>query len=654
MPSVMPRFQRERCRVAYMAAAAVLLSQVMLMALPQAAQNFAAGKFEPRLPQPRLQQGTHSGRSRGTRDALVVRTALAGVEELMANSGVLIAGAESLPAATELPGAAALLAGIALLGIVAVLATRSSEPRPDGALEEELPPWADMVAVLQDALSGRPFDDVLLNMRARHGDAFRIYVPSLFGETICLMGREANQFVFTSQDKNLDQALGGVVGTAVSGKKTMGTKERKDTESGKIFDKASANFFSNKKALARATTIFTNSSEDFCDRMERDIKPDQNVFEILWTYVVQTNADMLYGNGENAGTIVCRTIDSINKEGLFSPRVRKAGDDLRAVLVESYEDRVKNPEKYQGEDSLFEEFFTLSKGSADPDMLQGFQQFMLTLQLAANGNQLVTIRWLMSHVYADPELLAGVRREVRQKLAEKGPGTTIRSLNLDDLLALQLTNACITEAVRLHSDIPAKLTLRQADVDMEFKGYKVPKGSTIFLYADAVHKDEQYFPKAGNFCPHRYTNPKVFNKMQMDREIVTFGHGRKRCTGELHARAQISALLASFVLRFDMDLQTNEPQNRMPEDHDGPFVFDTANTLCLVNLRRTADSGDLDGKGVLAEQDLVTAASLLSKRNIQLPRADRQTPALADTDAPEASNCPFSRFFRSSDGDAAI
>lgn len=38
-------------------------------------------------------------------------------------------------------------------------------------------------------------------------------------------------------------------------------------------------------------------------------------------------------------------------------------------------------------------------------------------------------------------------------------------------------------------------------------------------------------------------------------------------------------------MRFDMDLVTDEEGNRMPEDHDGPFVFDTANTLKLVNLR---------------------------------------------------------------------
>jgi len=537
-----------------------------------------------------------------------------------------------LPAEGGFPVAAAGAAALALVAVLGVLLSQSAPPREDGAKEEELPPWADMTAVIGDALSGKPFDDVLLRMRERHGDAFRIYVPSLFGETIVLMGREANQFVFTHQDKYLDQALGGVVGTAVSGKKTMGTKERKNTEAGKIFDKASVNFFSNRQALRRATTIFVDSAEDFCDAIAKEATPDLNVFERLWRYVVQTNADMLYGEGENAGSIVCTTIDSINKEGLFSPQVKQAGDDLRKVLIDRYFDRKANPDKYKGEDTMFEEFFRLSEGKADDDMLQGFQQFMLTLQLAANGNQLVTIRWLMSHVYEDPALLAGVRAEVEAKLATKGDGATVRSLELEDLLDLRLTNACITEAVRLHSDIPSKLTLRQAEVEMEFQGFKIPRGATIFLYADAVHKDEKYFPKAASFCPHRYTEPQEAKRMEFDREITVFGHGRKRCTGEMHARAQISALLASFALRFDMDLKTDEPGNRIPEDHDGPFVFDTANSVCLVNLRPRAP----EAAGRVSEPAMSAAvASYLGQRSDVAPEGAPKEPQ---------SGCPFAMF----------
>ena len=38
------------------------------------------------------------------------------------------------------------------------------------------------------------------------------------------------------------------------------------------------------------------------------------------------------------------------------------------------------------------------------------------------------------------------------------------------------------------------------------------------------------------------------------------------------------------------DLATDMPDNAIPEDHDGPFVFDTANTLVLRNLRRRQDA----------------------------------------------------------------
>jgi len=244
----------------------------------------------------------------------------------------------------------------------------------------------------------------------------------------------------------------------------------------------------------------------------------------------------------------------------------------------------------------------------------------------------------MSHVFADKAILEGVRAEVRAKLAEKGDGATIRSLQLDDLLDLRLTNACITEAVRLHSDIPSKLTFRQAEIDMEFNGFKIPKGSTIFLYADAVHKDDKYFPDAGGFCPHRYTNPETFNKMQMDREIVTFGHGRKRCTGELHARSQISALLASFVTRFDMDLVTNEPGNTIPEDHDGPFVFDTANSLLLVNLRPATGPSDPSSGGTSAEVKVpvTAAAAFLGQRS----------PSATEPAESSSGKCPFGSLFK--------
>ncbi|OLP86231.1 hypothetical protein AK812_SmicGene32676 [Symbiodinium microadriaticum] len=48
--------------------------------------------------------------------------------------------------------------GLVFEGTPVLLADQAgqSKPREDGAKEEDLPPWADMVQVLQDVLSGKP------------------------------------------------------------------------------------------------------------------------------------------------------------------------------------------------------------------------------------------------------------------------------------------------------------------------------------------------------------------------------------------------------------------------------------------------------------------------------------------------------------------
>ena len=107
----------------------------------------------------------------------------------------------------------------------------------------------------------------------------------------------------------------------------------------------------------------------------------------------------------------------------------------------------------------------------------------------------------------------------------------------------------------------------------------------MWLYSNAVHYDENVFEKAREWNPERFTDRDEYARVQLEREVVAFGHGRKRCTGEMHARAQIASLLAALVSKFDADVRRPDGSAEMPEDHDGPFVFDAANQILLSNLR---------------------------------------------------------------------
>ena len=69
-------------------------------------------------------------------------------------------------------------------------------------------------------------------------------------------------------------------------------------------------------------------------------------------------------------------------------------------------------------------------------------------------------------------------------------------------------------------------------------------------------------------------------------ELVTFGHGQKRCIGEKMARAMICAFLGVVLPRLEA-----EPPDELPDD--GLFDLIPASKLRLYQLReRQAPSND--------------------------------------------------------------
>ena len=87
-----------------------------------------------------------------------------------------------------------------------------------------------------------------------------------------------------------------------------------------------------------------------------------NAFDTMWTYVVGTNFDLLFGDVPGGSEFVCSTIMGINTEGLFSGAVRENAGKLGKNIVTSYTERQTDPKRFEKEESLFKEWcvaFTL-------------------------------------------------------------------------------------------------------------------------------------------------------------------------------------------------------------------------------------------------------------------------------------------------------
>jgi len=174
--------------------------------------------------------------------------------------------------------------------------------------------------------------------------------------------------------------------------------------------------------------------------------------------------------------------------------------------------------------------------------------------MAAVFNTQVSLAWILVHLYSEPQLLQRAREEL---------AATPAAENYAQIERLSFLNACIDESVRLHTMLPGNTVLRKSKVDLTFEATHIPEGSILWLYPNAVHQDDAYFEKAASFCPMRMMQAGNLDRMNKNFELITFGHGQKRCIGEKMARAMVCVFLAEVLPAVDAHVEEVPSDNNL-------------------------------------------------------------------------------------------
>ncbi|KDQ25158.1 hypothetical protein PLEOSDRAFT_1057573 [Pleurotus ostreatus PC15] len=93
---------------------------------------------------------------------------------------------------------------------------------------------------------------------------------------------------------------------------------------------------------------------------------------------------------------------------------------------------------------------------------------------------------------------------------------------------------------------PHRLTM-----DDEYKGYIIPKGSTIFVNVWALLRDEEVYSDPGTFNPERFLKDGEIDPKTLD-PIPNFGFGRRICPGRFFALDSLAISVASILSCFDI------------------------------------------------------------------------------------------------------
>jgi len=164
---------------------------------------------------------------------------------------------------------------------------------------------------------------------------------------------------------------------------------------------------------------------------------------------------------------------------------------------------------------------------------------IMTLYLAGHETTALTLSWTWYLLAQNPQVEDLLATEWKVVLHGRTP-------TADDIPKLPYTEAVITEAMRMLP--PVYLIGREATKNLELGGYRVPKGTTVFMSQWVTHRDPRWFEKPDEFKPERWTGGLM--KRLPKYAYYPFGGGPRVCIGNYFALMEAALILATVGQRW--------------------------------------------------------------------------------------------------------
>lgn len=86
-------------------------------------------------------------------------------------------------------------------------------------------------------------------------------------------------------------------------------------------------------------------------------------------------------------------------------------------------------------------------------------------------------------------------------------------------------------------------------------GKFIPKGTEVGISPWVVHYDPELFPQPERFQPERWLSPDADLVARRKRSIFAFSAGSHTCLGKNISLMEITKLVASMLVRYDITLE---------------------------------------------------------------------------------------------------
>lgn len=169
---------------------------------------------------------------------------------------------------------------------------------------------------------------------------------------------------------------------------------------------------------------------------------------------------------------------------------------------------------------------------------------VMTLFLAGHETTALALSWSWYLLATHPEAEAKFHEELDEVLGGRAP-------EVADLPKLKFTEMIAKEAMRLYP--PAYAVGREAIEETEIGGFRVPRGTQLFAFQWATHRDERFFERPHDFVPERWAEGAMPGLPKY--AYFPFGGGPRQCIGNYFAMIEIVLLLATIGQRLQFAVE---------------------------------------------------------------------------------------------------
>ncbi|XP_073481212.1 cytochrome P450 2K4-like [Aquarana catesbeiana] len=151
-----------------------------------------------------------------------------------------------------------------------------------------------------------------------------------------------------------------------------------------------------------------------------------------------------------------------------------------------------------------------------------------------------TLRWGFLLMMKYPNIQKKVQEEIEKVIDTTQP-------RLEHRKQMPYTDAVIHEILRYGDIAPASLP-HAASKDVTFRGYFIPKGTTVIPVLSSVLREKSYFEKPYEFYPEHFLDSKGnFKKVDA---LIPFSIGKRSCAGETLAKMELFLFFTTLLQHF--------------------------------------------------------------------------------------------------------